>query len=201
MKFTFLKVRTERGFLEPEEISLIESLPCERIPYVQKAKDIVLFQYYAGGLRISDVLLLTWDNIIEDRVHLTIKKTGKQTSHKLTKKALAILEKYRGFNNRFIFGYLPEDFDLKDLVKLDLVISSNTALINKALKKIQGLTGINKLLTTHLFRHSFATNALQQGMSLDVLQSILNHSNIRETQIYARVLNKKVDAEIDKLNL
>jgi site-specific recombinase XerD len=38
-------------------------------------------------------------------------------------------------------------------------------------------------------------------MPLDVLQSVLKHSNIRETQIYAKVLDKKVDAEMDKLKL
>jgi len=199
--FTFLRVRTERGFLEPHEITAMEATDCSNIPYVQKAKDIALFQYYSGGLRISDVLALKWSNIIEGRVHLTIIKTGKQTSHRLTQKALEIMEKYRYLNNEYIFGYLPNGFDLKDLVKLDAAISSNTALINKGLKRIAELAGLKKRLSTHLFRHSFATNALQQGMSLEVLQSILNHSNIRETQVYAKVLNQKVDAEIDKLNL
>lgn len=201
LKFTFLKVRTERGYLEPNEIASIEGADCSIIPYVQKAKDITLFQYYSGGLRISDVLLLRWNNIIDGRVYLTILKTGKQTSHRLTPKALNIIDKYRALNNEFIFGYLPNGFDVKDLVKLDAAISSNTALVNKGLKKIGALAGLSKRLLTHIFRHSFATNALQQGMSLDVLQNILNHSNIRETQVYAKVLNQKVDAEIDKLNL
>jgi len=201
LNFTFLKVRTERGFLDPREIALIEQTDCSDIPYVEKAKDVILFQYYSGGLRISDVLLLTWDNILADRVHLTIRKTGKQTSHKLTQKAISVLEKYKGRDTKFIFGYLSNSFDLLDLVKLDTAISNYTAVINKALKKISILAGIKKRLSTHIFRHSFATNALQQGMSLDVLQNILNHSNIRETQIYAKVLNHKVDAEIDKLFL
>lgn len=201
LNYTFLKTRTERGFLDLNEIALIEQTDCSAIPFVQKAKDISLFQYFSGGLRISDVLRLTWDNIIDGRVHLTIMKTGKQTSHRLTPKALEIIAKYRSLNNKFIFGYLSNDFDLNDLIKLDAAISSNTAVVNNGLKRIGMLTGLKKRLTTHLFRHSFATNALQQGMSLDVLQKILNHSNIRETQIYAKVLNQKVDAEIDKLNL
>lgn len=201
LKFTFLKARSERGFLEPNEIALIEALDYSKIPYVQKAKDVALFEYYSGGIRISDVLLLKWENIIGDRVHLTIRKTGKQTSHKLTLKALAIIEKYKPFNNRYIFGYLPDDFDENDLVKLDSTISNFTAVINKALKTIGESAGIKKRLSTHIFRHSFATNALDKGMSLEVLQNILNHSNIRETQIYAKIQNHKVDAEIDKLNL
>ena len=201
LKFKFLKEHTERGFLVPDEIRLIEERDCSKIPYIQRAKDIILFQYYSGGIRISDVLLLKWDNIIEGRVHLTIRKTGKQASHKLTAKAIAIIEKYKPLKTEFIFGYLNNGFDLKDLVRLDNTISSCTAVINKALKKIAEMCEINKRLSTHLFRHSFATNALQQGMSIEVLQRILKHSNIRETQIYAKVLNSKVDAEIDKLSL
>ncbi|MBK7885190.1 MAG: site-specific integrase [Chitinophagaceae bacterium] len=201
LNFKFLKTTSERGFLVPEEIGLIEQLDCSHIPYIQKAKDIILFQYYSGGLRISDVLLLKWENIIENRVHLTIRKTGKQTSHKLTSKAIQIIEKYIPLENEFIFGYLPNDFNTNDLIKVDAIISSCTAVINKALKTIATKCGINKRLSTHLLRHSFATNALQQGMSLEVLQNILKHSNIRETQIYAKVLNQKVDAEMDKLNL
>lgn len=201
LNFKFLKVVSERGFLTPAEISQIEAVDCSAIPYMQKAKDIILFQYYSGGLRISDVLLLKWENIIENRVYLTIKKTGKQTSHRITEKALVIANAYRQYNNDYIFGYLKNGFDEKDPVMLDSEISAKTALVNKALKKIAEMANLDKRLTTHLLRHSFATNALQQGMSLDVLQSILKHSNIRETQIYAKVLNHKVDAEIDKLNL
>ena len=187
--------------LTPEEIHAIYASECATVPFLQKAKDIVLFQYYSGGLRISDALLLQWENIIDERVYLTIKKTGKQTSHKMTNKAMEIARKYSEKRNRFLFGYINEQIDLADPVELDREISAKTALINKALKRIAKIAGLNKRLTTHLLRHSFATNALQQGMSLDVLQSILKHSNIRETQIYAKVLNQKVDAEIDKLIL
>ncbi|MEI9912621.1 MAG: site-specific integrase [Bacteroidota bacterium] len=201
LKFKFLKTNSERGFLTPDEIGLIEKTDCSGIPYIQRAKDIILFQYYSGGLRISDALLIRWENVIGERIYLTIKKTGKQTSHKLTPKALSIIEKYRVNNTQFIFGYFPDGFNLEDLVKVDSEISAKTALVNKALKKIAEFSGIKKRLSTHLLRHSFATNALQQGMSLEVLQSILKHSNIRETQIYAKVLNQKVDAEIDKLTL
>jgi Site-specific recombinase XerD len=201
LKYKFLKVQTERGFLTPEEIAAIENLDLEGKHNLARAKDIVLFQYYSGGLRISDVLLLQPDNIYDNRVFITIKKTGKQTSHKLMPKALEIADRYMQMGKEFIFGYLSDGLDLDDLIKVDAEISSKTALINKYLKEIGELCGIKKTVSTHIFRHSFATNALQQGMSLDVLQSILNHSNIRETQIYAKVLDKKVDAEIDKLNL
>jgi integrase/recombinase XerD len=201
LNYHFLKSKSERGFLTPEEIKLIEEADCSHLPYVQKAKDVGLFEYYSGGIRISDILLLKWENIHDERIHLTIKKTGAQTSHKLSPKALLILKKYQVNNTEFIFGYLPNQLDINDLFEVDKLISSNTALINKGLKRVAEMSKVNKQISTHLFRHSFATNALQQGMSLDVLQKIFNHSNIRETQIYAKVLNQKVDAEIDKLAL
>ena len=78
LNFKFLKVTSDRGFLTPDEITQIEQTDCSAMPYVQKAKDIVLFQYYSGGIRISDVILLKWNNIIGERIHLKIKKTEKQ---------------------------------------------------------------------------------------------------------------------------
>lgn len=137
---------------------------------------------------------------MKERIFITIRKTGKQTSHKLTPKALNLVEQKMKEGKKYIFGYLPDDLDETDVVRVDGEISAKTALINKALKKVAEKASITKNLTTHMFRHSFATNALQQGMSLDVLQSILKHSNVRETQIYAKVLDKKIDAEIDKLH-
>lgn len=201
LQFRFIKTTSERGFLTLNEIAAIEKADCSAIPFVQKAKDTILFQYYSGGLRISDVLLLKFTNIVGDRIHLTIRKTGKQTSHKLTQKAITMIDKYRKNNTSYIFGYLPDNLDLQDLINVEAEIGAKTALINNALKRIAKIAGIGKNLTTHIFRHSFATNALHQGMPLEVLQNILKHSNIRETQIYAKVLNQKVDAEMDKLNL
>lgn len=201
IKITKLKEDGERGFLTDKEIQSIEELDLSEMPELNKAKAITLFQYYSGGLRISDVLLLKKENIINDRLYITIKKTGKQTSHKLTSKALNLLNALKETGHSYIFGYLPNNLDEKDAVELDRQLSIRTALINRSLKKLGTLAEIKKKLTTHIFRHSFATNALQQGMSLDVLQRVLKHSNVRETQIYAKVLDQKIDTEIDKLKL
>ena len=201
LKYKPLKAQTERGFLTPEEIETVKALDLENKPNWARARDIALFEYYSGGIRISDVLLLKPENINNGRVYLTIRKTGVQTSHKLTLQALEIANRYMQNGDEFIFGYLPDELDLDDPVEVDAEISAKTALINRHLKEIGKLCNCTKRLSTHIFRHSFATNALQQGMRLEALQSVLKHSNIKETQIYAKMLDTTIDAEIGSLHL
>jgi site-specific recombinase XerD len=201
LKYQPLKVQTERDFLTPEEIAAIEALNLEDKQGLARARDFVLFQYYSGGIRVSDVLLLKPENIHNGRVYLTIKKTGVQVSHKLTPKAIEIARHYLQYGNEFIFGYLPDGLDLNNPEKVNAKINAGTTLINRCLKDIGNLCKLKKALHSHIFRHAFSMNSLQQGMPLEALQGILHHSNIKETQIYGKIQNKALDAAMDKLNL
>ena len=58
---------------------------------------------------------------------------------------------------------------------------------------------INKRITTHVARHTFAVFALNNGVSMEVVAKMLGHSNIKTTQIYAKVLNREVEKGFDLL--
>ncbi|MCK4538781.1 MAG: integron integrase [Candidatus Krumholzibacteria bacterium] len=64
------------------------------------------------------------------------------------------------------------------------------SVIQKAVKKAAGLTGINKRVTCHTFRHSFATHLLQDGYDIRTVQELLGHKDVRTTMIYTHVLNR-----------
>ena len=94
----------------------------------------------------------------------------------------------------YIFDFCGKGRKLENSIEaIDNYISSTTALINKYLKKISTKIGINKNLSSHIFRHSFAVNALEKGVTMERLQGILKHSDIRETQVYGKVQSKEVD--------
>jgi site-specific recombinase XerD len=70
------------------------------------------------------------------------------------------------------------------------VISNNTT--NSYLKEIGELCGIKKKLTFHLSRHTFATLTLSKGVSIESVSKMLGHTNIKTTQIYARITGEKI---------
>ena len=69
--------------------------------------------------------------------------------------------------------------------------------MNDFLKQIAVLCGINKSLTCHVARYTFATTiTLQNGVPIETVSRMLGHTNIRTTQIYARILNVKVSSDM-----
>lgn len=76
--------------------------------------------------------------------------------------------------------------------------------INAYLKEIADLCGIKKRLSYHLARHTFATMSLSKGVPIESVSKMLGHTNIKTTQIYARITNKKIEQDMmqaaDKFN-
>jgi site-specific recombinase XerD len=80
-----------------------------------------------------------------------------------------------------------------------LPILSNQKM-NAYLKEIGTLAEINKNLTFHLARHTFATTVtLTNGVPIESVSEMLGHTNIRTTQIYAKVIDKKVSEDMQRL--
>ena len=71
--------------------------------------------------------------------------------------------------------------------------------MNAYLKEIADLCGIQKHLTFHLARHTFATMSLSKGVPMESVSKMLGHTNIRTTQIYARITNKKIEQDMEQL--
>ena len=158
-----------------------------------------LFACYACGLRVSDLLTLKWTSISDTHIEIKVRKTKRTHSFKLHEKAIEILEEYREPDRLYVFPFLKENAE-NDLKELDRQISSCTAYYNKDLKKIAAKCEIDKSLSSHIARHTFATIALRQGMRIEFVSKLLGHSSIKITQKYSKIVNEDLDEAIDKLD-
>jgi len=178
-----------REFLDIGELQVLETKKIA-VPRLDQVRDMFIFSCYTG-LAYIDISLLTPDNIrkgIDGNLWIFTErsKTSAKSNVPLLPKAIEIIEKYKDHpENVFKNRLLP-------------VISNQK--MNAYLKEIADLAGIKKTLTFHLARHTFATTVtLTQGVPIESVSEMLGHKSIRTTQIYAKVIDKKVGEDMQKL--
>ncbi|HZK94531.1 MAG TPA: site-specific integrase, partial [Prolixibacteraceae bacterium] len=184
--FRFRYDKVNRGYLDQDELDILytKKFPSVRLSQV---RDIFIFSCYTG-LAYVDVFELTEDKIRKAfDGHLWImtkrQKTDVNTNVRLLDIPLAILEKYKGKQKNG--KVLP-------------VISNQK--INDYLEEIADICGIGKKITFHVARHTFAsTVALGNDVPMESIQSMLGHADIKTTQIYAHVIDRKLSRDMDKM--
>jgi len=181
--------KTEREYLTKRELSLIEETRFTK-EGVEKCKDIFLFSCYTG-LSYIDVKALTPDHLlkgIDGNEWLFTKriKTDEKLKIPLLPQAKEIIKKY-------------EDSPERKVMKVLLPVYSNQK-VNYYLKEICKTCKIYKKVTFHTARHTFATTVtLSNGVPIETVSKMLGHTKLTTTQIYARVLEKKVGEDMRKL--
>ena len=147
-------------------------------------------QVYTAGSRISDIILLTWDNIRGGRADFTQIKSNTHQDIQLPQAALDIIALYRKEGRGYVFPYLEsENTSTKKLrgEALDRV----RAKINKQLREIQSMTGIQKHLTSHVARHTFADLARKEGVPVYLISKALGHKSLKQTEAYLASFDTK----------
>ncbi|MFC4268871.1 site-specific integrase [Polaribacter marinivivus] len=187
--FLNYKVRlkeVERQFLSKEEIQkLIEKE--FSIKRLEQVKDIFVFCCFTG-LSYADVKKLSKNDIVigidGDRWIKTKRtKTNTRSNIPLLKTPEVILEKYSSSSNFANSDYL-------------LPVLSNQKM-NAYLKEIADLCEINKNLTFHLARHTFATTVtLTNGVPIESVSKMLGHKSLKTTQHYAKIIDRKVSEDM-----
>jgi integrase len=150
---------------------------------LQQVLRLFLFSCFSG-IRYGDIASLTHENFVDKTLIITPQKTkrlGKLLKIPLPSIALALIDK-------------------EDEQPLGKVISNQK--INANLKKIKAYLGMPKggKLHYHMSRHTFATQFLELGGNIEVLQTLLGHSSLKQTMIYAHVADKRRESQMDNFN-
>ncbi len=175
-----------REFLTEQEIqSLMEKeFVSERLELV---RDIFVFSCFTG-LAYIDVKQLTPDNIVlgidgDKWINKNRQKTDTNSKIPLLPTAQYIVDKY-------------SDYPVNKNKGTILPILSNQKM-NSYLKEIATVCGINKELTFHIARHTFATTVtLSNGVPIETVSKMLGHTNLKTTQHYAKILDKKISEDM-----
>jgi site-specific recombinase XerD len=159
---------------------------------LDEVRDTFLFCCYTGYAFV-DVEKLSIANIITGQdgvtwVKATRTKTEIDCNVPLIQDALQVIRKYNDHDCRLIQGRL-------------LPVKSNQKM-NAYLKEIADLAGIDKTLTTHIARHTFATTVtLENDVPLETVSKMLGHTKLTTTQIYAKMRDRKVNRDMHELQI
>ncbi|HEX7413829.1 MAG TPA: site-specific integrase [Bacteroidia bacterium] len=181
-KYKLKKEETHRHFFVEAELRKVHeyfiSLP-ENHKFKATLKPFLFCCY--TGIRFTDVSLLSYQDIHNGFVSIKMHKTKDIISIPLFDKAKDLIKK----------GFI----DTQHVFKVPV-----NQTVNRHLKDICKTLGINKKISFHCSRHTFATFALSNGMQSEVIQKLLGHREIKTTQIYARLIDKTVNENMERLN-
>ncbi|WP_035678418.1 tyrosine-type recombinase/integrase [Flavobacterium limnosediminis] len=173
---------THREYLTEEELAKLWNTPIK----IEKVKHMALFSALTG-LRFVDIKNLDWKNIYSDKhqgnyILLREQKTQSIKNHPISETAYNIL-KSQNTTEGLVFG----DIEYPQ--------------ITRPLKLWLEESGINKKISFHNFRHSYATLQLANGTDIYTVSKLLGHKNVSTTQIYTKVLDKNKIEAANRINL
>lgn len=184
--YSITKEETKRGFLSKEEINLLIKGTFKKPSYTL-IRDLFIFCTFTG-LSWTDMANLTKENLQTSfDGHLWIKtnrqKTGTESNIRLLDVAKHIIEKYDGMTDDNKLLPVPCYVNCKNSIKV-----------------IAKKCGIEKNVTWHMSRHTYATTVcLSNDVPIETLSKMLGHRSIRTTQIYAKITAEKVSRDMEKL--
>lgn len=163
------KTNTQREFLTLAELEAVMAAECD----YQAVKNAFLFSCFTG-LRWGDIVKLRGSQIRDGYLYYTQSKTGSHERVMLPDVALSLAPRDR--------------FDLPSY-----------GVVREHLKRLICHAGIEKHITFHCARHTFATLQITLGTDIYVVSKLLGHSNVQVTQVYAKLVDQRKDEAMERL--
>lgn len=158
--------------LSQKEIQALFNV-CENVKH-----KVILSLLYAGGLRVSELINLKWENIDRKNrvIHIRQSKGKKDRQVMLPEQLINLLEKYWK-------QYHSKEYVLNGQDSLQYSERS----INNVLKQLGEKAGVKKRIYAHLIRHCTMTHLLEAGTDISIIQKLAGHSSPKTTQIYTHI--------------
>ena len=177
----------------------------ETLPHIRMKEfhDMFMFSFYACGLRLIDMITLRWVDI--DFKKQVIRKIQVKTRNRnvipIREAAIEILDRWKGHYKVFVFGLLPDNFDLNNDEELRKRRNSVTNTINTSLKRQSKFANFEVEVTFHWARHTWAVLALEKGVEISKISRLLGHTSTAVTEkVYAEFLPDTLGEVVDELD-
>jgi integrase len=202
-----------KGKLTKEELDAINALELEVNSLIWHTRNAFMLSFFCAGIRAGDLIQLRWCNVSHDgRISYVMDKNGKVRDLILVRQAKEILALYDGEHEKedYIFPFLDKSapwfkyvtheqrkvMPVKIKEQLYAKISSVNTILNKYLGKMEDLAGLNKHISFHVSRHSFAYQAKRSEVDSMAIKKALAHTSLQTTEAYLGELD---DSETDSI--
>lgn len=201
-KYQVPAVRSVKKALTKEQLKVLFDAIPETMEQ-EKAKDFWFFSYACNGMNIKDIALLRYKDIQNDKIIYYRAKTintGKADLKPITvylnEFTDGVIKKYgnkKQSPETLIFSIIKEN---QSPDQMQRSVKNFTKFINQNLKKLAVKNELTDEISTYWARHSFATNAIRSGASMEFVSEALNHSNLKVTQGYFSGFEDKTKKEL-----
>jgi integrase/recombinase XerD len=185
------------------DMDKVKRFPFDAHPHLAEAVRVFLFSYYSGGMNFADIARLKPSDVKKDgRIVYKRQKTKRkgrdaELSFKVSEPVAEILASFDGHGGPYLFPYLgPEHVTEKQRkTRIDKCLKR----VNRELKEVAEVLGMEANLTTYVARHTFATTLNWKDVSVEIISQRMGHKSIATTRAYLKRLPNKVLDTVDEL--
>ena len=202
-KISELNIETRKRAICKSDMIKIEELDLVPGSSLFDAKSYFLFTYYGKGINFTDIAKLKWNDISNERVYYTRSKTGKLIDFGLLDPAQRIIEHYKEYTYKTSSDYIFPILDKqkhKTAKQIDNRIHKVITQVNRSLKEIGSMIGLEFPLTTYVARHTFANVLKNSDVSVAVISEAMGHKTESVTNTYLKSFeNDRIDEAMNNL--
>ena len=184
------------------DMDKLKRFPFDEHPHLAEAVRLFLFSYYSGGMNFADIARLKPSDLKDGRIVYKRQKTKRkgrdaELSFNVSEPVAAILAAFDGHGGPFLFPILGEEHatEKQRKTRIDKCLKR----VNRDLKEVAEVVGIDAALTTYVARHTFATTLNWKDVSVEVISQRMGHKSIATTRAYLKRLPNKVLDTVDEL--
>lgn len=195
-EYPFVKAQTRpaktvKRALNRKNLQALANLKLNDMPELEFSRDLYLFSFYAQGMAFVDIALLRKSDICNGVLTYSRHKSKQLIRIAVTYQMQELMDKY-GSEGEYVFPIISNQYS-SEYKQYRLALGR----INRHLKRIAAMVGIEVLLTTYTARHTWATLARDYGAPVSVISAGLGHTSEEMTRIYLKEFDV---AQLDKVN-